>query len=153
MRQFACILTLFMFLGIASCGEDSPVDEALDSPSDEVDILTDEEISDLPNYEVYVLMSASWSGLDRFIALFNDDIIEKSREEQPITFAYIKGPDVEMIFGPGPRAETVFSLISKGSFDFIDQQTLLTEIGADASKIETVVIETTCFDHTGVKAT
>jgi glyoxylase-like metal-dependent hydrolase (beta-lactamase superfamily II) len=147
--RFTCILTLFMLLGIASCDQESPTDEASSSPNGEVNALTNGEAPGLPNYEVYVLMSASWSGLDRFVTLFNDDIIEKSKEEQPITFAYIKGPDVEMVFGPGPRAETVFSLISKGSFDFVDQQTLLARIGADASKIETVVIETTCFDHAG----
>ena len=148
MRRFTCVLTLLMLLGIASCDEDSPTDEVLNLPNDESDTLTNGEAPGLPNYEVYVLMSASWSGLDRFVTLLNDDIIEKSREEQPITFAYIKGPDVEMVFGPGPRAGTVFS-ISRGSFDFVDQQTLLARIGADASKIETVVIETTCFDHAG----
>jgi hypothetical protein len=148
MRRFSCVLTLFVLLGIASCDENSPTDEVLNLPNDESDTLINGEVLGLPNYEVYVLMSASWSGLGRFVALFNDDIIEKSREEQPITFAYIKGPDVEMVFGPGPRAETVFS-ISKGSFDFVDQQTLLARIGADAGKIETVVIETTCFDHAG----
>ncbi len=132
MKQFIFIITLFMLLGLISCGEDS----------------LNDKLSDIPEYEVYVFMSASWSGLSRFSAYKNDDIAKKSIEEQPITFAYIRGNNVEMIFGPGPKKETIF-LIPKGSYDFIDQQTLLSSIGVDAVKINTVVIESTCFDHIG----
>jgi len=136
MRHLTWILGLCMLTGIVSCGEES---------------LTSGEESDLPTYEVYVLMSASWKGFSRFSTVDNDDIEEKSQEETPITFAYIKGPDVEMVFGTGPIEETALStpFSTKGSLDFVDQQTLLASIGADASMIETVVMEATCRDHTG----
>lgn len=104
-----------------------------------------------PDYEVYVLMSASWASGQhpRFSSLDNDDVKEKSQEESPITSAYIKGTGVEMVFSPGPREETVFQYMLKGSFDFIDQRTLLAKIGADVDKIESVVIDSTCFEITG----
>lgn len=131
------ILALGVILSIVSCGEEASETSPTNGGSAEI-----------PNYEVYVLMSASWSGLGKFVTLDNEDIQEKNQEESPITFAYIRGPDVEMIFGPGPEKETLFQ-IPKGSFDFVDQRTLLANIDADADKIRTIVIETTCFDHTG----
>jgi len=137
MRQFTWIFALCMLVSIISCGEE-------ESPSDG-------ELSNAPNYEVYVLMSASMAGFSRFAAIDNDDIKEKSQEETPFTFAYIKGTDVEMVFGTGPTKETALSnpFSTKGSLDFVDQQTLLASIGVDASMIKTVVIEATCRDHTG----
>jgi hypothetical protein len=137
MKHLVWILALGVILSIASCGEETSEISPTNGGSAET-----------PNYEVYVLMSASWSELNRFATLDNEDIQEKNQEESPITFAYIRGPGVEMIFGPGPRKETLFQ-IPKGSFDFIDQRTLLASIGADADRIKTVVIEATCFDHTG----
>jgi hypothetical protein len=103
-----------------------------------------------PRYEVYVLMSASWAArFPRFSSLDNDDIKEKFKEETPITFAYIKGPGVEMVLGPGSRKGTIFQIVPKGSLDFIDQKTLLASLGAVADKIKTAVIEVSCFDHLG----
>jgi len=124
MRYLIYILTLSIILGIVSY------------------------VSAAPNYEVYVLLSASWANVGRFVSIDNDDIKEKNGDETAVSFAYIKGPDVEMIFGPGPRKETVF-IFSKGSFDFADQQSLLSSIGADANNIKTVVMEAACLDHAG----
>ena len=103
-----------------------------------------------PQYKVYVLLSSSWGArFARFSSLDNDDIKEKFKEETPVTFAYIKGPGVEMVFSTGPRKGTVFQVIPKGSLDLIDQKTLLASLGADAGKIKTAVIDATCFDHLG----
>jgi hypothetical protein len=108
------------------------------------------EHPETPQYEIYVLMSASWGArFQRFNSLANDDIKEKFIEETPITFAYIKGPGVEMVFGPGPRKGTLFQIVPRGSLDFVDQKTLLASIGAGAENVKTAVIETTCFDHAG----
>ena len=105
---------------------------------------------DTPHYEVYVFLSASWAGFSRFISRDIDDIKEKSKEETPLTFAYIKGRGVEMVFGPGSRKGTVFQALPKGSLDFIAQKDLLlTSLGVDADEIKTVVIEASCHDHLG----
>lgn len=135
MKWLALLLGLGMALWLVSCGEDDASE-------------SDGTISEGAQYEVYVLMSASWSGLSRFVEIEPDTIQQKAQEESPITFAYIKGPDVEMVFGPGPREETLFQ-IPKGSFGFVDQETLLARINVDADAVQTVVIEATCFDHAG----
>jgi hypothetical protein len=108
----------------------------------------------VPNYEVYVLMPASakwgYGFLHRFVSFPNEKIRQKNQEDMPWQFAYIKGPNVELIFGPGPRIETVWRHgESNKRLDYIDQKTLLKSIGVDADNINWVVIHCTSWSWAG----
>lgn len=106
--------------------------------------------SELPNYEVYVLLSVSvYPRFNRFTEYPSFEISKKEIEEMPICFAYIRGPNVEMIFGTGPREPTFHRAGAKASFDFVDQKTLLASIDADADRIGTAILTSTRFSRTG----
>nr|MBC8235897.1 ester cyclase [bacterium] len=103
-------------------------------------------------YEVYVLMISMYDdggGLFRFADELRPEVYDKNREDAPITCIYVKGPDVELIYGPGPSREAMEKALGVEDQFYIDHETMLSRIGVSLEQINYVVVDHTCFDHPG----
>jgi glyoxylase-like metal-dependent hydrolase (beta-lactamase superfamily II) len=88
--------------------------------------------------------------LHSFVSFPNEEVRQKNKGDAPFYFAYIKGPNVEMIFGPGARKGTIWRHgESNKRHDWIGQKALLKSIGVDADNIKWVVIHCTSWGWAG----
>jgi len=108
--------------------------------------------TELPKYEVYACMISMFEkggALFRFAEEPTDEIAAKNREDAPINFIYVKGPDIDLIYGPGTTAESMKKMMGIEDRNYVDQRELLGKLGVTAEDIDYVVVDHTCFDHLG----
>lgn len=104
-----------------------------------------------PEYEVYALMVSMFDdggAVFRFSDESDPEVFAKNREDAPISCIYIKGPDVDLIYGPSPSRSSMESLGAEDPF-YVAPEVLLGRIGVSPEDIDYVVIDHTCFDHPG----
>jgi len=107
---------------------------------------------DAPEYEVYALMVTMFEGgggIFRFADESRPEVYVKNREDAPISCIYVKGPNVELVYGPGASREAMETVIGGEDKFYVDHKTLLSRIEVNLEQINYVVIDHTCFDHPG----
>jgi len=108
----------------------------------------------LPEYEVYVFMVSKYingGGIFRFADDSDPVLYSKNYEDAPINCIYVKGPGIELIYGPGPSEETIrtMGILEDEVPKCADFETLLGKIGVTVEQINYVVVGHTCFDELG----
>jgi glyoxylase-like metal-dependent hydrolase (beta-lactamase superfamily II) len=110
---------------------------------------------DVPEYEVYAVMIAKYPDYVsfRFRDMDNPEIAAKIdvkiQELAPISFIYVKGTDVNLLYGPGPSEEALKHWGIATTDNYVDHKTLLDKLGVTFEQINYVVIDHMCFDHPG----
>ncbi len=111
---------------------------------------------DVPQYEVYVLRMAKYPPEIQF--RFREvgdpqlatEMADKNREGIPINFVYVKGPEVNLLYGPGPTAEGLEYAfgpdVTSEPIGYLDHETLLGRLGVTLDQINYAVIDHMCFD-------
>ncbi len=108
----------------------------------------------VPEYEVYSIMLSKFvngGGLFRFADETDPVLFTKNHEDAPINCIYIKGADVELIYGPGGSEETLRAIgITEIEVPPIaDYETMLARLGTAPENIDYVIVGHTCFDELG----
>jgi glyoxylase-like metal-dependent hydrolase (beta-lactamase superfamily II) len=110
---------------------------------------------DTPEYEVYVAMISQHTGVPfRFGNVEDPQLVaqieEKRQEEIPIDFVYVKGPGMELLYGPGPTEKALANApgpFASIDYDYVDHKNLLDKLGTNFDRINYVVIDHMCFDR------